>query len=156
MELDKKNRAILEELQENAKQSSREIAKKLGMPATTIHERIKKMERDGIINGYHVAINSEKIGMPTTAIALIRQGPKIPGKKLLFTKLAEQLSSFPEVQEVHAVTGEYDVIIKVRGRNEKEVGSFIGETIWNLPGVERTLSLLSYRTTKDTCKLYLR
>lgn len=156
MPIDKKDKAILTELQEDAKQSSRDLSKKLGIPATTIHERLKKLEQNSVIRGYHVAIDAEKIGMPTTAVVLIKQGPKISGKKINFRKLADRFAMFSEVQEVHSVTGEYDFMIKVRGRNEREVGAFIGEIIWNLPGVERTLSLISYYTAKDTCRLELK
>ncbi len=158
MALDKKDIAILAALQDNAKQSSRDLSKKTGMPATTIHERIKKLESDGVIKGYHVAIDYEKAGMPTTAIVLIRRSPITTSgsKSPAYSKIADKIAKLPEVQEAHVVTGEYDMVLKVRGKNERELGTLITDTIWRLPEVERTLSLISFYTPKDTCRIELK
>ncbi len=157
MKLDKKDKAILMQLQEDAKQSSRDLSKKLGMPATTIHERIKKMENEGVIKGYHVAIDPEKVGLPTTALVLVRRMPKVStGKKVFYKRIGDLVAKLPEVQEAHVVTGEYDMVLKVRGGNDKEVGAYIVDKIWNLPEVERTLTLVSFYTPKDTCWLDLK
>lgn len=157
MAIDKKDKAILEELQENAKQSSRDLSRKLGIPATTIHERIKRMEKEGVIKGYHVALDYEKVGMPTTAMVLVSRMPRTtPEKRTFYKRIAEYAAKIPEVQEAHVVTGEYDMVLKVRGKNEKEVGSFIVDKLWNLPEVERTLTLMSFYTAKDTCKIELK
>ncbi len=157
MAIDKKDKSILNELQEDAKQSSRDLAKKLGMPATTIHERIKKMESSGIIRGYHVSIDPEKVGLATTALVLVRRLPKTTSnRKIFFRKIGELAAKLPEVQEVHVVTGEYDMVLKVRGANDKDVGAYVVEKIWNIPEVERTLTLMSFYTAKDTCRLELK
>ncbi|HIJ98566.1 TPA: Lrp/AsnC family transcriptional regulator [archaeon] len=157
MAFDKKDRMILMGLQQNAKQSSRDLSKKLNMPATTIHERIKKMETEGIITGYHVAIDYEKVGMPTTAIILVRRMPRtVSDRKVLYKKIADLTAKIPDIQEAHIVTGEYDMVLKIRGKNEKEVGAFIVDTIWNMPEVERTLTLMTFYTAKDTCRLELK
>ena len=157
MGLDKKDIAILMSLQEDAKQSSRDLSKKLDLPATTIHERIRKMEKDGIIKGYHVAIDYEKAEMPSTAIVLIQRTPVTKrGKKIIFNKVADGIAKLPEIQEAHTVSGEYDLVLKIRGKNEKEIGNFVSDTIWNLPEVERTLTLLCFHTAKDTCKIELK
>lgn len=157
MTIDKKDRSILMALQENAKQSSRDLSKTLGIPATTIHERIKKMEAEGIIKGYHVSIDYEKVGVPTTAIILVRRMPRTTAdRKIFYKKIADLTAKIPEIQESHVVTGEYDMVLKIRGKNEKEVGAFIVDNIWNLPEVERTLTLMTFYTAKDTCRIELK
>ena len=157
MAVDKKDIVILNALQEDAKQSSRDLSKKLGMPATTIHERIRKLEKEGVIKGYHVELDYEKVGFPTTAIVLVRRMPKVtPERKIFYRKIGDSASKLPNVQEVHVVTGEYDMVLKLRGKNEKEVGAYVVETIWNLPEVERTLTLINLYTAKDTCKIELK
>lgn len=157
MALTKKDVIILKALQDDAKQSSRDLSKKLGLPATTIYERIKKMEANGVIKGYHVAIDYTKAGLPSTALVLVRRASKmLSGKKLSHNKLADALAKLPEVQEVHAVSGEFDLVIKLRGKDERAIGSFVIDTIWNLPEVERTTSLVSFYSSKDTCKVELK
>ncbi len=157
MEIDKKDKAILMALQDNAKQSSRDLSRKLGMPATTIHERIRKMEKEGVIKGYHVAIDYNKVGMPTTAIVLVRRMPRTTKtRKIVYERIGDEVAKIPDVQEAHVVTGEYDMILKIRGRNEKEVGRYIVDKIWNMPEVERTLTLISFYTAKDTCRIELK
>ncbi len=157
MALDKKDTAILMALQEDAKQSSRDLSKKLDLPATTIHERIRKMEKEGIIKGYHVAIDFEKAGMPSTAIVLIKRTPILHSKKkVIYRKVADQIAKLPEIQEAHTLSGEFDMILKIRGRNEKDIGNFVSDVIWSLPEVERTQTLLCFHTAKDTCKIELK
>ena len=156
MDIDKKDKMILMALQDDAKQSSRDLSKKLGIPATTIHERIKRMEKEEIITGYHVAIDPEKIGMTTTAIILVRRVPrKSISKNVFYTKIADLAAKLPEIQEVHLVTGEYDMLLKVKGISDKTVGEYIVEKIWSLPEVERTVTFMSFYTAKDTCRLQL-
>ncbi|HIJ98073.1 TPA: Lrp/AsnC family transcriptional regulator [archaeon] len=157
MTIDKKDRSILMALQEDAKQSSRDLSKKLDLPATTIHERIRKMEKDGIIKGYHVAIDYEKAEMPSTAIVLIKRTPIIKsGKKIIYRKIADLIAKLPEIQEVHTLSGEFDMMLKIRGRNERDIGNFVSDIIWSLPEVERTQTLLCFHTAKDTCKIELK
>ena len=157
MTIDKKDRSILMALQEDAKQSSRDLSKKLDLPATTIHERIRKMEQEGVIKGYHVSIDYEKADMPSTAIVLIKRTPVTSsGKKLIYNRIADNIAKLSEIQEAHTVSGEYDMVLKIRGKNEKEIGNFVSDRIWVLPEVERTQTLVCFHTSKDTCKVELK
>ena len=95
--------------------------------------------------------------MPTTTLVLVRRMPKTTAdRRIFYKKIADLAAKIPEVQEAHVVTGEYDMVLKVRGANEKEVGSFVVDKIWNLPEVERTMTLMSFYTSKDTCRIELK
>src|SRR3989344_5005005 len=147
--LDRLDRAILEELQKDCRQSTRELAKKLHAPATTIHLRIKKMVQSGVIKGFSVILDAEKIGLPTTAFILVRRfvSRKVHVKS---EHIGELLAKLPETEDVYVISGEYDAILKVRGKNERDIGKWVVDNLWNIPEVGRTLTFFAFHKSKDT------
>ncbi|MEM4693087.1 MAG: Lrp/AsnC family transcriptional regulator, partial [Nitrososphaerota archaeon] len=102
----------MSELREDASRSVREIASKLGLPRTTVQERINKMKKEGVIKRFTVEVDHSKLGKPTTAFILVSF---MPGCHLSQKELARNISNLPDVEEVHVITGEWDIIVKVRG-----------------------------------------
>lgn len=143
--IDEKDQAILEELKRNARATTTEIAKKTRLPRVTVHERIRKLKKGGVIKLFTVAPDYAKLGRPSTAFILIAyaQGP------VSQRELARKISLLPGVHEVHAVTGEWDFLIKTRGASLQEIGELVVDKLRALPGVARTQTIVCFSTIKE-------
>lgn len=101
--LDRSDCSILHALQENGRDSFAEIGKMVGLSATSVSERIRRLEHAGVIEGYSVRLSAAKLGYPVTAFILAR--PKGPDSR--FVKVAGER---PEILACHRVTGEFSFI----------------------------------------------
>jgi len=146
MELDEKDKLILRELWIDSSQSVREIAEKLGMPRTTVQERINKLKREGIIKRFTIEIDYSKLRKSTTAFILVSF---MPGPQVSQKELAKRISDLPDVEEVHLITGEWDIIVKVRGSSIKDIGELVVERIRMMDGVARTVTCAALYTAKE-------
>ncbi len=153
--LDKKDLSILNELQKDCRQSTRELAKKLKIPATTIHLRIKKLVQSEVIKGFSAIVDPDKVGLPVTAFILVRRAYHKKGG-IKSENIGETLAKIPEAEEVHVISGDYDALIKVRGKDEKVVGSWVVDRLWNTPEVARTVTMFALHKSKDTHVLPLK
>ena len=115
METKNKNERILAILKENSKLSTSMISRKAGVPITTVHNRIKKMCKEGIIKKYTIVLDPKKIGMPILALILINFNYKLleDKNKEAFAKILH----IDGVEELFEVTGDYDLILKVRTKD---------------------------------------
>ena len=93
------------------------------MPRATVHERIKRMVEKGIIKGFTVKIDHAKMGRPITAFILISF---LPEPTISQRNLAQDIAMMEGVQEVHLISGEYDILVKVTGRLHGE-HRFLGD-----------------------------
>ena len=155
MSLDEKQREIMRVLQNDAKKSLREISDELDYPLSTVYSRIQKMEEDELINGYKTVFNADKIGLPTTAFILIRVRFRDSGSKesYEFREIAARLAKIPEIQEVHLMAGDWDIIIKYRAKDTKAVGDFVMDRLRTIEGIDRSLTCMVFDTVKDTTDL---
>ncbi len=151
--LDHKDLRILEELQRNAKQSIKEIARKIGSPITTVHSKIKKMEKIGIIKNYRAILDANKLGYSTLAFIFVAFSREAGISQRV---LAKRISELSEVQEVHIITGDWDILLKVRVRNVEELAEFVVDKLRSIPGVEKTLTCVALETEKETTYIDLR
>ena len=139
MTLDEKDLAILQVLKENARLSTQKIAKKTRIPITTVHHRIKKLEKEGVINKYTVNLNMKKLGKNVSAIVLITVDYKLLKEiKLTQYDLAKKLKQNDSVEEASMVTGLSDIVIKVRVKDIDELGDFVTKHLRNIARVDRT------------------
>lgn len=137
--LDKKDSAIIETLKENAKLSTQQIAKKTRIPITTVHNRIKKLEREGVIKGYTVVLDNKKIGKPIAAYILVMVDYKLLKElKKSQYELAQQLLKNPAVESSAMITGASDIIVKARFGSIDELNEFVTVYLRNMQGVEKT------------------
>src|SRR3954447_19683603 len=98
--LDDVNRRLLAELQDDPRQTMSALARKVGMSAPAVTERVQRLEQAGVITGYRVDIDPAALGLPVTAFARIRPGPgQLP-------RIAAMARDMPEVSECHRITGE--------------------------------------------------
>lgn len=155
-ELDRKDIQILRILQKNSKITTREIAKQINIPVTTVFTRIKKLEKKGIISGYRAILDGKKLGKGTTAFILASFTYRTPNKELLSQReLAKEIAKFPEVQEVHIITGDWDLLIKVRAENVEEIGKFVIDKLRLIKGIEKTLTCVVFDTEKESTEIPL-
>ena len=137
--LDKKDTTIIAVLKENAKLSTQQIAKRTRIPITTVHNRIKKLEKQGIIKGYTVVLDNKKVGKPLAAFILVTVDYKrLKELKRSQYELAQQLLKHPAVESSAMITGAADIIIKLRVGNVDELNEFVTVYLRNVEGVEKT------------------
>ena len=143
MQLDEKDLGILELLKKNSKLTTSQISKKTTIPITTIHNRIKKMEQQGIIKNYTINPDFEKIGKPLTAYILLTVNQTIsPNKKISQSDVGKKIKAFDDVEAVDIVTGATDILVKVRARTMHDLNDFITHKIRNIEGVDKTQTMM--------------
>jgi DNA-binding Lrp family transcriptional regulator len=141
--MDEKDELILQALEKNSKLSSRAIAEKIGLPISTVHRRIRKLEQDKIIKGYKAIIEYEKTKRPISAYLFINIAETIPNKgHVPKAKIVEKLLKNKEVQEIADVQGaNFDLVIKCRFKNLRDLSAFI-EKLRGLTGIEELFSAI--------------
>ncbi len=150
--LDVKDTKILKILQDNCKKPAKEIARKIGSPITTVYSKIKRMEDLGIIRRYKAILDSKKLDKGTTAFILMSFVYRPGGreKPLSQRDVAKQIATIQEVQEVHIITGSWDILIKIRTDHVDTLGKLVMDRLRTVEGIENTLSCLVYETVKET------
>lgn len=142
MKLDEKDEKILVLLKGNAKHTTSQISKKTGIPITTIHNRIKKLENTGIIKGYTVLVNHKLLGEEVLVYILASVNYNIPGKKISQEDIARTLKNNSAVEEVNILTGMNDMIIKARFSSISQLNKFITNSLRNIEGIDKTETMV--------------
>ena len=133
---------ILQALKENSTLSKRKIAKRMGVPLTTVFHRIKRMEKEGIIRKYTVITDPEKLGYGICAYILVsvKQNPA-EGKRVSQQEIASYITKmFANVESVAIITGEFDLIIKARFKSIKQLNEFLTTKLRNIEGIDKTIT----------------
>ena len=135
-EIDKK---ILTILKLNSRSSINTISNESGIPSTTVHNRIKKLEDKEIIRGYTINVNDDLINGPIIAYILIK------ASDIDQNKIMENLIEHEEVEEVAIVTGENDLIVRTRIKSMDDLNKFILNNLRKIPGIASSVSMLSLK-----------
>jgi Lrp/AsnC family leucine-responsive transcriptional regulator len=143
---DKKDEIILLELKKNARNTTKNIGKTVKIPRITVHDRIKKMVNTGVIKSFTIIPDYKKIGLPCTAFIFISFQSDV---NISQRELAKRIALLPNVFEVHIISGEYDLLIKVRGTSLEEIGKLIVDKLRLINGVGRTLTCTCFETVKE-------
>ena len=117
--IDDKDRAILKRLEQNGRESIQKISAKTNMPPSTIHNRIKRMEKAQIIEGYSVKLNEKIMEIDFTVYMLVNGSTG--------NYLESEFLQKKEVVEVSGITGEYDLLIKMQFSNISNYNIFLTE-----------------------------
>jgi len=154
---DEKDRAILALLQENSKLTARQISKKINAPITTVFAKTKRMEELGLIKGYRAILAPERLNSGTAAfiLASVSYRAKADDVPISQRVVAEEIAKFPEVQEVHIITGDWDLLVKLRSESVDAVGKFVVDKLRLIKGLEKTLTCMVFETVKETTKITL-
>lgn len=134
---------IIELLIENGRLPASEISKLVNLSLPAVTERIRKLERSGIICGYTVCLDYSKLGYKLLAYLLITvAGPYASAFK-------ETMVTLPQIVECHHITGEYDYLIKVMVADTQALETFITQVLKNSHGVIRSNTLVVLSTIKE-------
>lgn len=148
--IDDVDRKILRVLQENARTPNSEIAEKIGMAPSATYERVRKLERKGIIKGYEVRLDAEKLGAGLIAFIAVRTTE--PAGVIA---AAPDFVKIPEVQEVYNVAGDDCYLLKVRTRDTTTLNLLIREKIGPVATVKSTRTTIVLQTHKEVSRLAL-
>ncbi|ABN69297.1 transcriptional regulator, AsnC family [Staphylothermus marinus F1] len=140
---------ILDQLRKYSRTSFREIASKLNKPVSTIYDRIKRLEKHGIIRGFSIDIDYRKLGYQIKALILVNA----EGKDLI--KVEQDIASNPNVQAVYDITGEYDIALIASFKTIEELDAFVKKLL-SKPGIKHTRTSIVFRTVKETQHLPLK
>lgn len=139
---------ILERLQVNARETQAEIARAVGLAASAVLERIRKLESRGVIRGYATEVNPTALGLGLLAFVAVRSEEASADQTI-----ALALAACPEVLEVHHVAGEDCYLIKVRARDAQHLGALLRTKFGSIPGVRSTRTTVVLETLKETSRL---
>jgi DNA-binding Lrp family transcriptional regulator len=146
MELSTTDMKILTALLEDARYSSRQIAKNVGVSVGTVLSRIKKMEEDGLIKGYSAILDHEKLGYQLTVVTEIT----VAKGKLVETE--QEIAKIPNVTGVYDVTGLTDAMIIAKFKSREDLGAFTKKLL-ALPYIERTNTHVVLTSVKENFRL---
>jgi Lrp/AsnC family transcriptional regulator, leucine-responsive regulatory protein len=118
--LDERDREIVAALQEDARATYADVAQRVGLSASSVHDRVRKLEQAGVIRGYRAIVDPDALGLLITAlVAATPLDPQQPDD------LPDRLADFPEVEDCFSVAGEANYILKVRTRTTTELEDLI-------------------------------
>ena len=133
MKIDRLDRGILTALQENGRMSLTAIAKRVKAAPATVHERLTKLRQNGVVEGFSVLLDPRALGYTVTALVHLRTELSERVEQTV-----EDLKAIPEVDEVHVVSGEYDLVIKVRARDTGHLQELLVTRIHRVAGFIRS------------------
>lgn len=146
-DLDKIDRKILTILQREARISITELATRVGLSPTPVNERVKRLERERIITGYHAHLNKQMLGLNILVFVELRLSKK-SGE--IFEAVKRELSLVSEVLECHLVAGEFDYLIKARIANMQDYRGLLGRILLKLPMAIESRSYVVMEEVKES------
>ncbi|MBB1594098.1 winged helix-turn-helix transcriptional regulator [Achromobacter sp. UMC46] len=149
-DLDRIDLKILDILQREGRVSVTELADRVSLSATPCSDRVKRMEREGVITGYHARVNPAALGKNLLVFLEIKLSAKSGD---VFDKVKKELLYVPEVMECHLVSGDFDYLVKARLTEMNEYRRLLGEILKRLPASAESRSYVVMEEIKET--LYL-
>ena len=140
---------ILEILERDARTTAEDIARMLKKNTGSVKKTIKKYEKEGVILKYKTVINKELIRSEDSSVRALIEVNIVPQKDLGFDRIAERIYSFPEVTSCYLISGTYDLLVVVEGKNIHTVSSFISEKLSCLENVRGTVTHFLLKKYKE-------
>ena len=138
---------LLNILKKNARTSLEDIAKMIRSTPAAVAARIEEYEKSGTIRGYRALINEDHLKEDrVTAVIEVKVQPEREGG---FDRIARRISGFPEVTNMHLMSGKYDLLLFVEGDNLRKVAAFVSERLATLDGVLSTGTHFMLKTYKQ-------
>jgi Lrp/AsnC family transcriptional regulator, leucine-responsive regulatory protein len=150
--LNRTDRRLLRLLQQDARTSYAELARQVGLSTTPCKERIKRLEREGVIRGYQAILEPDFLDAGLVVFVQIRLSRT---SQDIFEEFKQNAFDIPEVQECYLVSGNFDYLIKARVADMNAYRAFLGETLLTLPGVQESTSYVVMEQVKETLALHI-
>ncbi|HII86264.1 TPA: Lrp/AsnC family transcriptional regulator [Candidatus Bathyarchaeota archaeon] len=149
--MDKKDEALVWILARHANLSSRALSKMTGLPLSTVHRRIKRLEREGVIIGYKAVIDYEKTTKPISALLLVDLPEGSGEKHVPKNDLVAKFAKFEEIEEIIEVQAfNFDLILKARVCSLKRLSAFM-EELRMIEGIEELASAIIVEEQTCSC-----
>lgn len=150
--LDRLDRRILALLQQDGRMSMKDLAEQVGLSITPCIERVKRMERDGVIMGYYARVNPDALGAALLVFVEITLDHKSGN---MFDQFRREVLRIPEVMECHLISGDFDYLIKARIREMSEYRKLLGDILLQLPGAVQSKSYVVMEEIKETLTIHV-
>lgn len=150
---DQLDHAILRELQENGRISVADLGRKIHLSPPAVHQRIKRLERAGVIRQYVALLDREAAGYEL--LGFIRVSIQSHTRAHL-SEIRAAINAMPEVLECYHTAGSYDLLLKVLVRDNKELERFINDQLMTLDGVDRLETSIVLNEMKSTTAVKLK
>ncbi len=138
IKIDDKDRLILAELTKNSNLTTGKLSRKLKIPVTTVHNRIKKLEKAGVIMNYTVNLNWKILGRPIPVYIGVVINYNVNGKTINQSEVAKQIKKIEGVDEVYIMTGGSDILVKVLAKDIDDLNEIVTEQLRAIPGIDKT------------------
>lgn len=145
--MDSIDKKLLILLQKDSKKTTKELSVKLNLSVTAVYERIKKLEREGIIQNYVALINRSKVNKGFVVFCHIKL---IQHTREFLTKFESQVVKLSEILECHHVSGDYDYFLKIAVRDMEEYREFLVTKLTTLEHIGSTHSTFMISEVKNT------
>ena len=149
-QLDKIDRNIIRFLQQNARMPHTELARKVGLSTTPCKERVKRLERDGVIQRYQAVLNPAALDRGLVVFVQIRLNRT---SQDIFEEFTARAVDLPEIQECYLVSGNFDYLLKARVADMNAYRTLLGETLLTLPGVLESTSYVVMEQVSESLML---
>lgn len=149
---DKVDLKILQHLQTNGRISLTELAEKVGLSTTPCTERVRRLERDGVIEGYYARLNPHMLSASLLVFVEIKLSAKSGD---IFDAFRREVQMIPEILECHLVSGEFDYLIKARIPDMSMYRQLLGNILLKLPAANESRSYVVMEEIKETLTLSL-
>ena len=146
VKLDRIDKRILRDLQEDGRMTNVELAERVGISAPPCLRRVRALERSGFILGYHADVSPEKLGFSVIIFAFVGLSSQSETDLLAFEKMIED---WEEVIECHMLSGETDFLLKIVTRDWDEFQKFLTGKLTPAPNVSNVKTALAFRTKKQ-------
>lgn len=147
IDLDELDRTLLRALQEDARVSNAELARRVDLSATGLHKRVRRLEEAGIITGYTAQVDREALGFDMLCFVQVTLQRHEPDAVENFRR---EVQTMPEVLECHHLTGEFDYLLKIVVRNRKHLEQFILQTLTPVRGMDKIRTSLVLSEIKSS------
>lgn len=145
-QLDPIDRLILRNLQADGRITNVELAARAGLTAPPCLRRVRALEEQGVIKGYHADLDSEALGYGITVFAMVSLKSQAETDLRAFE---EHVAQLPQVRECHMLNGEIDFVLKIVAHDLQEFQRFLTSALTTAPGVEHVKTSLTIRTSKN-------
>ena len=145
--LDPKDESILRLLVEDGRRSVVEISKELDLPRATVQERLRRLVDSGAIKKFVAIPDYSRVGRQVTAYIFVSFRSE---GSLSQRNLAEDVSKIPGVYEVAVISGEWDILLKVRAASVEEIGTLVVDRLRAMKGIEKTQTCVAFQTIKES------
>ena len=150
--LDRIDRLILMRLQANGREPLSELAREVHLTTSPCHERVRRLEAEGYIQGYAALLNPHTLGAGLLAFVEVRIDRTTPE---VFQRFRTDIEALEEVVECHMVAGGFDYLIKIRVADMEAYRKFLGERLSTLPGITQTQTYVAVEEIKSTLSFKL-